>query len=57
MTVILEAPAKLTMSLRVLGVRHDGLHLIEAEMVTLSLHDRIELTEAATNSVVIDTAT
>jgi len=39
----LEAPAKLTVSLRITGVRPDGYHLIDAEMVTLSLHDRIEI--------------
>jgi 4-diphosphocytidyl-2-C-methyl-D-erythritol kinase len=41
----LVAPAKLTWSLRVLGVRDDGLHLLEAEMVTLDLADHLELTE------------
>ena len=39
----LDAPAKLTRSLRVVGVRPDGYHLIEAEMVSLDLCDRIEL--------------
>lgn len=34
-----EAPAKLTLSLRITGVRADGYHLIDAEMVSLSLHD------------------
>jgi len=33
------APAKLTLSLRVTGVRGDGYHLIDAEMVTLDLAD------------------
>jgi 4-diphosphocytidyl-2-C-methyl-D-erythritol kinase len=37
--VELIAPAKLTLSLRVTGVRADGMHLIDAEMVSLSLHD------------------
>lgn len=37
--VELVAPAKLTLSLRVTGVRHDGMHLIDAEMISLSLHD------------------
>ncbi|MHB8220098.1 MAG: 4-(cytidine 5'-diphospho)-2-C-methyl-D-erythritol kinase [Acidimicrobiales bacterium] len=37
--VVLTAPAKLTTSLRVLGRRPDGYHLLEAEMVTLDLHD------------------
>lgn len=36
------APAKLTLTLRVTGVRDDGYHLIDAEMVTLSLHDTLE---------------
>lgn len=33
------APAKLTRSLRITGVRDDGYHLLDAEMVTLDLHD------------------
>ncbi len=40
-----EAHAKLTRSLRVVGVRADGYHLIEAEMVALDLHDTLELTD------------
>ena len=36
---VLEAPAKLTLSLRVVGVRNDGFHLVDAEMITLALHD------------------
>lgn len=35
----IEAPAKLTVSLRITGVRNDGYHLIDAEMVTLDLVD------------------
>jgi 4-diphosphocytidyl-2-C-methyl-D-erythritol kinase len=41
--VTVWAPAKLTLSLRVTGVRADGLHLIDAEMVTLDLADRLEI--------------
>jgi 4-diphosphocytidyl-2-C-methyl-D-erythritol kinase len=37
-----RALAKLTLSLRVVGVRDDGYHLIEAEMVTLDLADTLE---------------
>src|SRR5262245_39944080 len=37
--VIVGAPAKLTLSLLIVGVRDDGYHLIDAEMVSLSLHD------------------
>jgi len=43
--VRVEAHAKLTRSLRVVGVRADGYHLIEAEMVALDLHDTLELTD------------
>jgi 4-diphosphocytidyl-2-C-methyl-D-erythritol kinase len=38
-----RALAKLTVRLRMTGVRNDGYHLIDAEMVTLDLHDRLEL--------------
>lgn len=34
-----RAPAKLTVSLRITGVRPDGYHLIDAEMVTLDYGD------------------
>ena len=37
------APAKLTVSLRITGVRPDGYHLIDAEMVSLDLGDVLEL--------------
>ena len=39
----MSAPAKLTVSLRVTGVRPDSFHLIDAEMVTLALADIIEI--------------
>jgi 4-diphosphocytidyl-2-C-methyl-D-erythritol kinase len=39
------APAKLTVSLRITGVRPDGYHELDAEMVTLSLADELELDE------------
>lgn len=38
-TTRLVAPAKLTLSLRVLGVRPDGFHELEAEMVSVDLVD------------------
>ncbi|CAN5205263.1 4-(cytidine 5'-diphospho)-2-C-methyl-D-erythritol kinase [soil metagenome] len=41
----LLAPAKLTLSLRITGVRHDGYHEIDAEMVTVDLIDQLELTD------------
>ena len=44
MTVsVVEAHAKLTLALRMTGVRADGYHLIDAEMVTLDLHDRLRI--------------
>jgi len=42
--VALSAPAKLTLFLRVTGVRPDGYHLIDAEMVSLDLADRLVIT-------------
>jgi 4-diphosphocytidyl-2-C-methyl-D-erythritol kinase len=42
-TVRLLAPAKLTLSLRVTGVRDDGYHLIDAEMVLVDLYDELEV--------------
>ncbi len=39
----LFAPAKLTLSLRVTGVRDDGYHLIDAEMVSLDFGDTLEV--------------
>ena len=39
------APAKLTRSLRITGVRPDGFHLIDAEMVSLDLMDTLTFAE------------
>lgn len=39
-----RAPAKLTLSLRVTGVRDDGYHLLDAEMVTVDLADCLSFT-------------
>ncbi len=39
------APAKLTLSLRVVGVRPDGYHLLESEMVSVDLADTLVLAE------------
>lgn len=43
----LEAPAKLNLSLRVVGKRPDGFHLLETEMVLLELADRLLLLPGA----------
>ncbi len=44
--VHLLAPAKVTRSLRVTGVRNDGYHLLDAEMVTVDLTDELWLDPA-----------
>jgi 4-diphosphocytidyl-2-C-methyl-D-erythritol kinase len=46
-TTTLHAPAKLTLSLRITGVRADGYHLIDAEMVTLDLADRLVVSDGS----------
>lgn len=45
MVDVVEAPAKLTRSLRITGTRADGYHLIEAEMVSVDLVDRLTFAE------------
>lgn len=54
MTTTLRALAKLTLSLRVTGVRDDGYHVIDAEMVTVSLHDTLVVTEGRPNDLPAD---
>lgn len=41
MTDVVRAPAKLTVSLRVVGRRPDGYHLLDAEIVALDLADEL----------------
>ncbi len=48
----LVAPAKLTISLLVTGVRADGFHELDAEMVTLDLADVLEVDDAGSGLVV-----
>ncbi len=45
------APAKLTLTLRVTGVRDDGYHLIDAEMVSLDVADELTFRDAPTTSI------
>ena len=45
MTDLVLAPAKLTRSLRVTGVRPDGYHLIDAEMISVDLTDSLVFSE------------
>jgi 4-diphosphocytidyl-2-C-methyl-D-erythritol kinase len=42
--VRLVAPAKLTRTLRIVGVRADGYHLLDAEFVALDLADELQVT-------------
>lgn len=42
---VVLAPAKLTLSLRVTDRRDDGLHLIDAEMITINLYDTLTIQE------------
>jgi 4-diphosphocytidyl-2-C-methyl-D-erythritol kinase len=44
---VLLAPAKLTFTLRITGVRADGYHLIDAEMATLDLADELHVERGA----------
>lgn len=44
-SAVLLAPAKLTISLKITGVRPDGYHLIDAEMATVDLCDELRLAE------------
>ncbi|MBU3688441.1 MAG: 4-(cytidine 5'-diphospho)-2-C-methyl-D-erythritol kinase [Acidimicrobiales bacterium mtb01] len=48
-TSTLVAPAKLTLGLRITGVRPDGYHLIDAVMTTLELHDTLTVTTDENN--------
>jgi 4-diphosphocytidyl-2-C-methyl-D-erythritol kinase len=49
---VILAPAKLTLSLRVTGVRADGYHLLDAEMVSLDLADELTFSEGSGLDVV-----
>lgn len=52
--VTLVAPAKLTLTLRVTGVRPDGYHLIDAEMVSLDIADELTFRDAGGSGTTID---
>ncbi|MCX6511772.1 MAG: 4-(cytidine 5'-diphospho)-2-C-methyl-D-erythritol kinase [Actinobacteria bacterium] len=43
--VVLEAPAKLTLTLEITALRSDGFHELRAEMITVDLMDHLELHE------------
>ena len=50
------APAKLTLSLRITGVRPDGYHTVDAEMVTLDFSDRLEIVAGKSGLRMLDEA-
>ena len=50
------APAKVTLSLRLTGTRPDGLHLVDAEMVTVDLADELVIDPGGDGLEVVDDA-
>jgi len=50
----IESPAKLTLTLAVAGVRDDGYHLIDAQMVSLDICDLITIEDASGISITVD---
>ena len=53
MRTTISANAKLTLSLRITGVRSDGYHFIDAEMVELDLADRLTVEDSAANNATV----
>ncbi|RST71131.1 4-(cytidine 5'-diphospho)-2-C-methyl-D-erythritol kinase [Siminovitchia acidinfaciens] len=53
MKLLVKAPAKINLSLDVLGKREDGFHEVEMVMTTIDLADRLELTEIKEDQVAI----
>lgn len=51
---VVPAPAKLTLSLRITGVRSDGYHTIDAEMITVDLADMLRFSAGDGLEVVAD---
>lgn len=53
MKLLIKAPAKINLTLDVLGKRGDGYHEVEMVMTTIDLADRLELTEVRENRISI----
>jgi 4-diphosphocytidyl-2-C-methyl-D-erythritol kinase len=51
---VVRAPAKLTVTLRLTGIRADGYHLIDAEMVTLDLADELTFRHASHATTIVN---
>ncbi|MGM8213048.1 4-(cytidine 5'-diphospho)-2-C-methyl-D-erythritol kinase [Virgibacillus sp. W0430] len=56
MGVLEKAPAKINLSLDVLGKRDDGYHEVEMIMTTIDLYDRIELESLANDTIHVSLA-
>ncbi len=52
--VVVRAPAKLTLSLRVTGTRPDGFHQLDAEMVSIDLADELRIDPDGDGLEVVD---
>ncbi len=48
MAVKIRAPAKINLTLRVVGKRADGYHLLDTIMVPVSLYDEIDIQQRKT---------
>ncbi|MEO1991957.1 MAG: hypothetical protein ABGW78_08500, partial [Pirellulales bacterium] len=53
-TITIRAPAKLNLSLTVIGRRDDGYHEIESFMVPVSLYDTLYVTPTQTEGISFD---
>lgn len=51
-----KAPAKINLSLDILGKRADGFHEVEMVMTTIDLADRLAFTKLPVNKIVIETS-
>ena len=50
--VVIDAPAKLNLSLRIVAQRKDGMHLLEGESVLINLYDRVTLSPRSDGRIV-----
>lgn len=45
-SILIDSPAKVNLSLDVVGKRDDGYHLLEMIMQTISLYDKVKITKS-----------
>lgn len=55
MTTTYTAPAKINLSLRVLGKRDDGFHKVDILMARLDLEDQLDFHNSRTTTLLCDT--